>query len=74
MVEMPNLADLNIDDFSISVDDVRALARNLEYLAVYAGNKANAMASRNSGQTAQAKRFESTCEEIYKKLPSNWRW
>ncbi len=74
MLKMPGLADLNIDEFSVDVAYVRELARNLETLAAYATQKAQAMTYRTSGDITRARWHEAVCERLYENLPPNWKW
>lgn len=46
----------------------------LARVGVYCSTKAEAMTYRASGNIRRAAHLESICEQIYKSLPSDWRW
>ena len=66
------LAHLNPD--CMVVDDLGPLARNLRRLAHYVAVRERAMRARVLGNISDALHCERVCEELYAKLPTEWRW
>lgn len=66
------LAHLNPD--CMVPEDLGPLARNLRRLAHYVSLRQAAMHHRALGEIATAWHLEMRCEELYEKLPRDWRW
>jgi hypothetical protein len=72
--KIPDLANLNLDDFSVHPDDYNDLAAKLASLADYCYLKSSAIAFRLMGKIASAQEAERKMQAIYEDLPENWRW
>ena len=66
------LAHLNPD--CMVAEDLAPLARNLRRLAHYCNTRERAMQCRAIGNITGALTAERYCEELYDKLPQEWRW
>jgi hypothetical protein len=66
------LAHLNPD--CMVVEDLGPLARNLRRLAHYVSVRERAMQARILGNINDALHCERVCDDLYEKLPNEWRW
>jgi hypothetical protein len=66
------LAHLNPD--CMVIEDLIPLARNLRRLAHYCTLRHAAMRCRIVGDIPGAQGLERVSEELYEKLPQEWRW
>ncbi len=64
----------NINADNMMPEDLADFATHLQVLLDFAHNKRAAMLMRVAGQINDALYFEKRCDDLHKRLPSNWQW
>jgi len=68
----PIIFDANLD--AMDPADLATLCRDLRRLAHYCETRARAVRTRAAGDIVAAQAAEKFCDQIYGRLPQEWRW